>query len=211
MIGNTTMAFAKEVNPAVRKKHWLLLAVAALSWFNAGAIWLIQFSCYPLWPYVGQSEFSNYHGVWLQSTWGVVFVPSVLALAGSILLLKAPPLEVSRGSLWVGLSVQVAIQLVTVIWLWPLERSMVAPTGGLNLSAYEELLLTNWLRIVLNTAYAVLTYWMLSRSLWRGMSRTGSVAVARDVSPRAVRRRQCLARAVGVLSAMAGRRTARSV
>lgn len=169
MIGNTTMAFAKEVNPAVRKKHWLLLAVAALSWFNAGVIWLIQFSCYPLWPYVGQSEFSNYHGVWLQSTWGVVFVPSVLALAGSILLLKSAPLEVSRGSLWVGLSVQVAIQLVTVIWLWPLERSMVAPTSGLNLSAYEELLLANWLRIVLNTAFAVLTYWMLSRSLWMGM------------------------------------------
>lgn len=33
------------------KKHWLLSAVAALSWFNAGVIWLIQFSCYPLWPY----------------------------------------------------------------------------------------------------------------------------------------------------------------
>lgn len=165
---NTTMAFAKEVNPAVHKKHWLLVAVAALSWFNAGVIWLIQFSCYPLWPYVDRSEFSNYHVVWLQSTWGVVFVPSVLALAASILLLKAAPLEVPRGSLWVGLGIQVAIQLVTAIWLWPMDRNVATPTGGLNLSGYQELIVGNWLRVVLVTAYAVLTYWMLSHRLWTG-------------------------------------------
>lgn len=135
---NATMAFAKEVNPALLKKHWLLVAVAALSWFNAGVIWLIQFSCYPLWRHVGQSEFSNYHGVWLQSTWGVVFVPCVLALAGSILLLMAATLEAPQWSLWVGLSIQGAIQLVTATWLRPLDQSMVAPTGGLNLSAYAK-------------------------------------------------------------------------
>lgn len=152
----------------MHKKHRLLVAVAALSWFNAGVIWLIQFSCYPLWPYVGQSEFSDYHAVWLQSTWGVVFVPSMLAAAGSILLLRLAPPEVPRWSLWVGVGIQVAIQVATAIWLWPLDRSMAAPAGGLNLSAYEELLAANWLRIVLVTAYAVLTFWMLSRSLWMG-------------------------------------------
>ena len=152
------------------KKHWLLLAVAALSWVNAGTIWLIQFSCYPLWLYVGRSEFWNYHGVWCQSTRGVVFVPSAAAVAGSILLLRLAPLEVARWSLWLGFSIQIAVQLVTAIWLWPLDRSMAAPIGGLNLSAYEELMVANWLRIVLATAYAVLTYWMLSRTLWTSTS-----------------------------------------
>lgn len=150
------------------KKNWLLSAVAALSWFNAGVIWLIQFSCYPLWPYVGRSDFWNYHAVWWQSTWGVVFIPSAVAVAGSILLLRLALPEVLPWSRWLGLSIQIAVQLVTAICLWPLDRSMAISTGGLNRSAYEELVTANWLRIILVSGYAVLSYWMLSRSLWTG-------------------------------------------
>lgn len=152
------------------KQDWLLLAVAALSWFNAGVMWLIQFSCYPLWPYVGRDEFLNYHHLWLQSTRSAIFVPTALAVAGSILLLRLAPPEVARWSLWMGFGIQVAVQLVTASWLWPLDRSMPAPTGGLNLPAYQELIVANWLRIVLVSAYAVLSYWMLSRGLWGGTS-----------------------------------------
>jgi hypothetical protein len=154
----------------VSKEHWLLLAVAALSWFNAGVMWLIQLSCYPLWLYVGRDEFFNYHHVWWQSTWSAVFVPTALAVAGSILLLRLAPPEVPRWSLWIGFGIQVAVQLITASWLWPLDRNTAAPTGGLNLPAYQELVVANWLRIVLVSAYAVLSYWMLSRSLWSGTS-----------------------------------------
>jgi len=152
----------------VHKKHWLLLAVAALGWFNAGVVWLIQFSCYPLWPYVGRSEFWNYHGVWWHGTRGVVLIPGVLALAGSIFLLRLAPRELPRWSLWLGLSIEIAVQFVTVIWLWPLDRSVATVTGGLNLPAYERLIVVNWFRIGLVTAYAFLGYWMLSRNLWAG-------------------------------------------
>ena len=159
------------------KEHWLLMGVAALSWYNAGVIWLIQFSCYPLWPYVGRSDFLNYHGVWWQSTWAAVFVPCALAVAGSILMLALAPPELPRWSLWMGLSIQVIVQLVTAIWLSPLDRNMAASTGGLNLSAYQELMVANWLRIILVTTYAVLTYWMLYRSLWTGKSIAGGQLV----------------------------------
>ena len=151
------------------KTPWLLSAAAALSWFNAGVVWLIQFSCYPLWPYVGRSEFWNYHGVWSQSTWGIVFVPSVLALAGSILLLRLAPPDLPPWSLWLGLGIETAVQLVTLIWFWPLDHGVASVTGGLNLLAYERLTAANWFRIALVTAYAVLSYWMLSRSLWTHM------------------------------------------
>lgn len=152
------------------KKRWLFLAVAALAWYNAGVIWLIQFSCYPLWPYVGSSGFSNYHHVWWQSTWAAVFLPSALALGGAILMLRLGPAELPRWALLVGLGIQIVIQIVTAIWLSPLDRNAATPTGGLNLSAYQQLLLANWVRIILVTAYAVLTYWMLFRSLWIGTS-----------------------------------------
>lgn len=152
------------------KKHWLLVAVAALSWFDAGIIWLLQFSCYPLWSYVGRGEFLNYHGAWWQSTWAVVFVPGALAFAGSVLMLRLAPPEVPRWSLWLGISIQVIVQLVIAIWVSPLDRNVAAPTGRLNLSAYQQLMAANWLRIILVTAYAVLTYWMLTCSLWTGRS-----------------------------------------
>ena len=39
----------------MRRSQWMLLAVVALAWFNAGTIWVIQFSCYPLWRDVGKT------------------------------------------------------------------------------------------------------------------------------------------------------------
>ena len=119
---------------------------------------------------MGGSDFSNYHGVWWQDTWAAVFVPGALAVVGSILMLRLAPPELPRWSLSVGFTIQAVVQLATAIWLSPLDRNMAAPTGGLNLSAYQELMAANWLRIILVTAYAVLTYWMLSRSLWTGRS-----------------------------------------
>lgn len=148
------------------EKHWLLMGVAALSWYNAGVIWLIQFSCYPLWSYVGRNEFLKYHAVWWQSTWGVVFVPGALAVAGSILMLRLAPSSVPRWTVWTGLGIQIVLQLVTAIWVSVLDRHVVAAAGGLNLSLYERLVLANWLRIALVTAYAILSYWMLTRSFW---------------------------------------------
>lgn len=154
----------------MNKKHWLLVAVAALSWFDAGIIWLMQFSCYPLWPYVGRGEFLNYHSAWCQWAWAVVFVPGALVVAGSILMLRLAPPEVPRWSPWFGIGIQVILQLVIAIWVSVLERNVAAPTGGLNLSAYQQLMAANWLRIILVTAYAVLTFWMLTCSLWTGRS-----------------------------------------
>ena len=55
----------------MKKNAWPLLAIAALAWFNAGTVWLIQFSCYPLWPGVGQDAFGTYFQFWHRSTFGV--------------------------------------------------------------------------------------------------------------------------------------------
>jgi hypothetical protein len=150
----------------MKKNYWLFLLTVALGWFNAGVVWLIQFSCYPLWPYVGPGEFSNYHHVWGQSTWWVVFLPSVLVAAGSILLLRFSPPGVPRWAVWAGVCIQFTIQLVTAFWLSPIDRHIVGGKGGLNFAAYESLVSGNWVRIALVTTYAVLNYWVLARALW---------------------------------------------
>src|SRR5271167_840630 len=107
------------------KSYWLFLLVAALSWFNTGVVWLIQFSCYPLWPYVGREEFLNYHNVWWQSAWWVVFLPSALVAAGSILMLRFAPPGVPRWGVWTGFGIQLVVQVVTAIWLSPIDQHRV--------------------------------------------------------------------------------------
>lgn len=148
------------------KGYWCFLLVTAFAWFNTGVVWLIQFSCYPLWPMVGGGEFPNYHKVWWDGTWWPVFLPSALVAAGSILMLKFPPLGVSRWALWTGVGLQLMVQFLTAIWLSPLDRNTVDAVGGMNLAAFQHLVFGNWVRVSLVTAYAVLNCWMLIRVLW---------------------------------------------
>ena len=147
-------------------QYWLFMLVTALSWFNTGVVWLIQFSCYPLWRLVGQEDFLTYHNVWWQSTRWVVFLPSLLLAMGSILMLRFAPPGVPLWALWTGFGLQLILQVLTAIWLSPADQRTVAATGGLNLPAYERLVAGNWVRIALVTAYAILNYWFLARIFW---------------------------------------------
>ena len=156
----------------MNKNHWLLLALAALGCFNAGIVWLIQYSAYPLWPLVGHEEFAQYHSVWVQSTRAVVLLPGGLAAAGALLMLRYAPPGLPRWAVWTGFALQAAVQAVATFWLLPLDRGAVAASGGLNATAYEKMLLANWARIALLTAYALLACWMLTRTLWPHTSMT---------------------------------------
>jgi len=148
------------------RHYWLFMLVTALSWFNTGVVWLIQFACYPLWRLVGQEEFLTYHNVWWQSTWWVVFLPTVLLATGSILMLRLAPPGVPRWALWTGFGLQLIVQVLNAIWLSHADQHTVASTGGLDLAAYESLVSGNWVRIALLTAYAILNYWAFTRILW---------------------------------------------
>jgi len=140
--------------------------MAALGCFNAGVVWLVQYSAYPLWPLVGREQFAQYHSVWVQSTRAVVLLPGTLAAVGSLLMLWFAPSGLPRWSVGTGFALQLAVQAVATFWLLPLDRRAVAASGGLNAAVYEEMVLVNWARIVLLTAYALLACWMLNRTLW---------------------------------------------
>src|SRR5260370_37443962 len=146
----------------MKKNQWLLLALAALAWFNAGTVWLIQFSCYPLWPAVGRAAFAAYFQFWQQSTRSVVVLPFALTAAGSLLLLIMAWSEFPRWMLCLGLALQLAVEFVRSFLLSPLERHVALLLGQRDVPAYRQLIAANWLLICLVTAYAVLALWMLS-------------------------------------------------
>jgi hypothetical protein len=148
------------------KESWLLTCAAILGAYNAGVIWLVQISGYPLWPHVGRGEFLRFYAVWSSGAWGMLFVPLLLALAGAAVLLLVRPHGVPVWTLWLGLALQVALVLFTVRWWSPSASHITTSDGSLNLAAYARLMHSHWLRVAMVTIYAVLACWMLSCGLW---------------------------------------------
>jgi hypothetical protein len=150
----------------VKRNQWLLLVLVVLAWFNAGTVWLIHFSCYPLWRDVGPDAFATYFQLWQQSTWTVVFLPFALSAVGALLLLIFAWSEIPRSLLWLGVALQVAIEFVRSFLLSPMERQAALLFGQPETQEFRQLIATNWLLICLVTAYALLTFGMLVHALW---------------------------------------------
>ena len=149
----------------MRRSRLVLLVLVALAWFNAGTIWVVQFSCYPLWRDVGKDAFAAYFRFWQQSTRGVVDVPFALAAGGSFLLLLLAWAEFPRWTLWLGVALQAGIEFVRSFLLLPAERHIALLLGQPEASTYGRLIVTNWFLVSMVTAYAILALWMLSTTL----------------------------------------------
>jgi hypothetical protein len=149
----------------MNKNQWLLLCTSTLAFYGVGNIWLVQLSSYKLWPYVGRREFYDYHIAWWHSIWGVIFIPAALVFLGSILMLWWRPRAVPGGAVWLGFALQVLLYGLTAAWWGPLMARLATREDGLLLSRYELLMTTHWLRVAIVTAYGILVFWMLARSM----------------------------------------------
>jgi len=152
-----------------------VLMLAVLGWFEAGVVWLAQYSGYPLWPYVGVNGFPAFYHVWKQGMWGVLAPSLVLGGAGAVLLLWMGASQVPRWARWLGCGLQLAAMTWAGLGLLPMERQAAALGGRGDTGAYQQLLSANWMLIALVTAYAALALWMLVRSLWKGPVERGQM------------------------------------
>jgi hypothetical protein len=138
------------------KIAWLNLVV---SFYNTGVIWLIQGMCYPLFGAVGAQEWPAYHREHWRRLRLVVFAPAILALLCALLLLVQHPAGAPLSVLRLGLALQMAGFLLTAgVWA-PMHRRLTQE--GNHLMLLRRLLLTHWLRVVLVTAYAILSLWWM--------------------------------------------------
>ncbi len=148
------------------RDSWFLTLVAILGAYNAGVVWLAQISGYPLWTHVGWGEFSRFYAVWSSGVWSMIFVPLLLTLVGAVIVLLLRPQAVPVWALWLGLALQLALVLLTVLWWSPSASTIATPDGSLNFEVYARLMHSHWLRVAMVTIYVVLISWMLSRNLW---------------------------------------------
>jgi hypothetical protein len=144
----------------MKRYQWWLLPLAALAWFEAGIIWVVQFSGYPLWRHVGRAAFPGYFEFWQRSTWYVAGVPFAMATAGALLLLIVDRRESSRA---LGAILQLVAEFLRSWVVIPAERLVAAVAGSPDTPEYRHLIAANWLLIGVVTAYAALALGMFWR------------------------------------------------
>ena len=148
----------------MKRYQWWLLTLAALAWFEAGIVWVVQFSGYPLWRHVGRGAFPAYFEFWQRSTSYVAGVPFALATAGALLLLIVDRRESSRALPWLGAILQLLAEFLRSWVVIPAERLVAAVAGNPDTPEYRHLIAANWLLIGVVTAYAALALGMFWRT-----------------------------------------------
>ena len=131
-----------------------LLAVTTMAGVvGAAQVWMVQVLCYRLWPLVGHEGFYDYHMAWWHSIWSSIFLPSGVALAGCLLLLRFHP--AGTRWLWTGFGLQVLLGASTGLWWGPLMARLATRADGLLMDRYALLMTTHWVRVGIVTAYAL--------------------------------------------------------
>jgi hypothetical protein len=137
--------------------HTLLLAWAALSFWELGQIWLVQIVTYPLFAKVGAADYAAYHHYYTKRIPLVVIVPG---FAGFLLPIPlaffgpAVPVWMSAANIIMG----IVGLLVTVGLEIPRHNKL---ERGKNESMIEELIRYNWPRTLSITAQSAVTMLMV--------------------------------------------------
>lgn len=135
--------------------RWLLGAHAFVTLFMTGLIWFVQIVHYPLFAYVGQSDFMGYQKQHMRKTAWLVAGPMLLELGLAAVLAWS-----LGGSLaWSGLVLLGIIWLSTALGQVPMHGRL---ERGFDQAAHLRLIRGNWVRSISWTLRAMLALWMLA-------------------------------------------------
>jgi hypothetical protein len=139
----------------------VLLFNAAATLFMTGLIWFVQIVHYPLFNGVGSEEFRSYELRHSNLTTFVVVVPMFVELITAVALVWQRPEGIALWQLLLGLGLVGVIWLSTALLQVPQHNVL---SQGFNESAYQTLVLSNWLRTATWTLRSVLVVYWLSKN-----------------------------------------------
>ncbi len=136
----------------------LILLQTASTLTLVGLIWLIQIVHYPLFNRVGLDEFVAYEAAHTRLITFVVAPLMLLEAATAALLLIFRPAGISLFQVWLGAGLLAIIWFSTAFIQVPQHKILSA---GFDLSAYQILVTSNWIRTIAWSARGFLVLWML--------------------------------------------------
>jgi hypothetical protein len=124
----------------------------------AGLIWFVQLVHYPLFLFVGASDFARYEREHTRRvTWVVAPLMAIEALTAIVLVILVAGINMRVAAI-VGLLLLVAIWASTALLQVPCHRKL---STGFDLSTARRLVTTNWMRTLAWTARAGVAMFML--------------------------------------------------
>ena len=136
----------------------ILLVCLFFTLYNVGMIWTLQLNHYPLYARVGRGDFREYIAAHNKLLLLPIVLPGLIAFASSLLLIWWLPAEIPDWSVWLPISLNVAIVASTVLVQGPAHNALAR--DGYSESVVRKIITTNWARTVAWTANGLVLLWM---------------------------------------------------
>ena len=142
------------------RRH-LFLALCALALLQTGAHISQSYVNYPTWHFIEAASFKPYH--WAITIRSIIFLlaPRVVEIVLGLVVLRFCPSVIDRRVILAGVGLAVGAFLATAFLSQPVHAQLDIQSNTPELLA--SLMATDWIRIPLEIARAVLYVWALSR------------------------------------------------
>lgn len=130
----------------------------SLTLYMTGVIWLIQIIHYPLFKFVGESTFLDYHKGHLQKTSLVIAMPMLLELLTAIYLIAAHSIYRSNIAFLVASFFIAFIWIITFFISVPKHDLLSSDHNDLTITALVK---TNWIRTIAWSIRAIILFFIL--------------------------------------------------
>jgi hypothetical protein len=144
----------------------LFLAFCAGSFYSYGTAMMDYFLVYPSRYLVGESEFIAYHNLLERAIWPISVAPFlIIILLNGVLLWKSPE-NVSKKLLVASFVLLILDFLSTVLLQAPWNYQLA---NGKDVELMQKITDTNWFRVFLESAQAVLAFVLLYKAHLTGV------------------------------------------
>lgn len=154
---------------AFTSKHaqWITPVFFFLALYTVGAATLDSFAMYHTWRFVGKADFAIMHMESGKRIIRVLVLPSAIMTVFLVLQFWHRPKAVSRGLVCVSLICTIITWLSSFLIQIPLQIRL-----DTDMSVLEQLIQTDWIRVISNAVFAVVIFLMLKNSIQeKGVSR----------------------------------------
>lgn len=144
----------------------LVFVIAAFAtFFNNALHWYTQFTTYPLFNWVGQTEFSSFHHEYKRRLSFSIYIPYTLLLLSTLLLAFIRPAEVPLVHVLVLLLLNLSIMIISLVWAVPIHQRL-QQKGSSDKNGIRRLIGYNTIRLIVSSASSLLMANLMIRLLY---------------------------------------------
>ncbi|GAB4472027.1 MAG: hypothetical protein OHK0037_31670 [Elainellaceae cyanobacterium] len=140
----------------------IVFVVAAFAtFFNNALHWYTQVTTYPLLGWVGQAEFVPFHKEYERRLPFSIYAPYALLMFSTFLLIFFRPVEIELGWVFVLLTLNVSIMIVSLVFAVPIH-TRPDRQGYSDKAGIRELIRYNRVRLIISSTSSIIMLYLMT-------------------------------------------------